>query len=825
MVKPKTAGQFAAPANRATDPNWAVASARSESDRRQRLMAIARVQPTVMPDPLAALLDGSAPPIGSGTDSGLLDAHGDPFVDARHLVEPDIAICPHCVGDLFDKENRRYGYPFTNCRQCGPRFSIIENQPYDRAHTSMGEFPMCVECASEYLDLTSRWYHAQPQACPECGPRTWYVDNAAMADSANDGAATAAANDSGLNDLPPSSFLHNYLPMDVNPDIAAAVATLLQGGIVAVKGMGGFYLMCLATDNQAVNRLRANKGQPHRPLAVMVRNSAEAAHYCHLSPAEKTLLTSPEAPIVLLRKRPSATIPSSVPPLANQIAPSCAEFGMILPNTALCHILIQAVAAPLVITSGNRPGEPICTQNGQAWKNLRQMCDGFLFHSLGIVHPCEESVVFVCELTSDAETHSKRNKRGSGAGEWGPGVQIVRRSRGLVPRPVRLPKGLTLDRPLLAVGADRRNVAALAVDDQVFLTQHLGELTNPTARHLHRRTISDFEWIFQIRPQVAVCDLHPQAISSMLAKDWAEIKGQPVMRVQHHHAHIAACLADNNHTAPAIGLCFDDLGYGPDGSYWGGEVLWGDLVGYERRYHLEPIHLPGGEYTDAPPCQVAVAYLRALVPTLPTAQLLALLPHVTADEVEAVDLMRLGGQNVTRTSSMARLCHAVGAMLGLCRDMDNSRVIQAIRALGGQATMVQERGGQREVYPFDLVNGQIRLAGVISSLVMDRQEGVPVPEIAHAFFRTLAAIAVTAAERVRTEISDEQGATAPGISTVALAGEVWQSRLLLELAVPQLRAAGFEVLLPRSVPGTDAGIAYGQAVVIAARLARERMSG
>ena len=815
MAKPKKAGQFAAPANRATDPNWAVAFARNESDRRQRLMAIARLRPTAMPDPLAALLDGSAPPVGTEADSGLLDAHGDPFVDARHLVEPDIAICPHCVGDLYDTENRRYGYPFTNCRQCGPRFSIIESQPYDRSHTSMGEFPMCVECASEYLDLTSRWYHAQPQACPECGPRTWYVDNAAMIE---------AGTDSDWDDLPPPVEIHHHSPVEVNPDIAAAAATLLKGGIVAVKGMGGFYLMCLATDSQAVNRLRINKGQPHRPLAVMVRNSAEAARYCQLSPAEQALLTSPEAPIVLLRKRPSATIPPAVPPLADQIAPSCAEFGMILPNTALYHILIQAVAAPLVITSGNRPGEPICAQNGQAWKTLRQMCDGFLFHSLGIMHPCEDSVVFVCDESSPAAIGTKGGS-GNGAAGLGPGVQIVRRSRGLVPRPVSLPQGLSLRRPILAVGADRRNVAALAVDDQVFLTPHVGELTNPDARHLHRRMISDYEWIFQIRPQVAVCDLHPQAISSMLAKDWAELKGQPIMRVQHHHAHMAACLADNNRTHPAIGLCFDDLGYGPDGSFWGGEVLWGDLVHYERRYHLEPVHLPGGEYTDAPPCQVAVAYLRALAPALSTAQILALLPHVTADEVEAVDLMRLGGQNVTRTSSMARLCHAVGAILGLCQDLDNSRVIQAIRALGGQATTVQDRGGQREVYPFELVNGQICLAGIISSLVMDRQEGVPVPEIAHAYFRTLAAIAFTAAERVRMEISDEQGATAPGLSTVALAGEVWQSRLLLELAVPQLRTAGFEVLLPRSVPGTDAGIAYGQAIVAAARLARERMSG
>ncbi len=813
MVKSKTAGKLA--------PTRVAAPIHRDDDgRSQRLAAIFRLQPAMMPDPLAALLDGSAPPVETGSDAGLLDGHGNPFVDVRHLVDPDIAICPHCVGDLFDTQNRRYGYPFTNCRQCGPRFSIIDHQPYDRIHTSMGAFPMCVECASEYLDLSSRWYHAQPQACPECGPRVWYVDNAAL---------TEGGTDSDLDDPPP--VIHRHLPVDVNPDIAAAVETLLRGGIVAVKGMGGFHLVCLATDSQAVSRLRANKGQSHRPLALMVRNSAEAAHYCHLSPAEQSLLTSPAAPIVLLRKRASASIPAAAPPLVNEIAPGCIELGLILPSTALYHILIQAVAAPLVITSGNRPGEPICTHNGQAWQNLRQMCDGFLFHSLGIVHPCEESVVFVYNQDNQAavRTRGRGDRVGHKGTGWGAGVQIVRRSRGLVPRPVSLPDGLSLglgsERSILAVGADRRNVAALAVDDQVFLTQHLGELTNPDTRHLHRRTILDFEWIFQIRPQVVVCDLHPQAISSMLAKDWAEIKGQSVMHVQHHHAHIAACLADNNRTHPAIGLCFDDLGYGPDGSFWGGEVLWGDLVSFERRYHLQPVHLPGGEYTDAPPCQVAVAYLRALAPALSTAQILTLLPNVSADEVEAVDLMRLSGQNVARTSSMARLFHAVGAILGLCRDLDSSRVIQAMRTLEGQATGVQERSGPRHTYPFDLVNGQIRLAAMLSSLVVDRLDGVPVPEIAHAFFRTLSVMAVSAAAEVRDELSHELGATAQGISTVALAGEVWQSRLLLELTVPPLQAAGFEVLLPRSVPGTDAGIAYGQAVVVAARLARERVRG
>lgn len=820
MVKPKTVAKSTSSQARASFPARADAFAPPDHDGRlQRLAALFTLQPDAMPDPLAALLDGSAPPEETGADSRLMDAHGNPFVDVRHLIDADIAICPHCLGDVFDIQNRRYGYPFTNCRQCGPRFVIVNSQPYERSHTSMAEFPMCVECASQFLDTSSRRYHAHPQSCPECGPRVWYVDNTAVAD---------LDSPRQLNDML-APIISRHSPVDVNPDIAAAVETLQRGGIVAVKGMGGFHLLCLATDSQAVARLRRNKGQAYRPLAVMMRNSAEAARYCHLSPAERDLLTGPEAPIVLLRKRSPSMISPNVPPLSAAVAPNCAELGAILPSTALCHILIQAVGMPLVITSGNRPGEPICVKNGLAWQNLREMCDGFLFHNLGILHPCEESVLFVCEATkADPARGSARSAQGVGrvggrigSQAWGPGVQILRRSRGIVPHPVGLPKPITVDRPILAVGADRRNVAGLAVNEQVFLTQHLGELTNPNTRHLHRHTIADFEWLFQIRPEVVVCDLHPKAISSMLAVEWAEETGHPIMRVQHHHAHIAACLADNQQTGPAIGLCFDDLGFGPDGSFWGGEVLWADLTTFERRYHLEPVHLPGGEYTDAPPCQVAVAYLRALAPALPASQMLDLLPTLSLAEIEAVETMRLSGQNLVRTSSMARLCHAVGTMLGLCQDLDSSGVIQAIRTLSGLAV----ESGREGVYPFDLVNGQIRLSSLISALVTDRLEGVSNAEVAHTFFRTLAALAVAAAQQVRAEIGNERGAQAPGISTVALAGEVWQSRLLLELAVPQLRAAGFQVLLPRAVPGTDAGIAYGQAVVAAARLAREKLSG
>jgi hydrogenase maturation protein HypF len=809
--------------------------------RLQRLHKAISIHPDHAPDPLNALLDGSVPAAEAGTDFGLLDAFGQPFVDGRHLIDPDIAICPHCLGDVFDPDNRRYGYPFTNCSQCGPRFSIIESQPYDRAHTTMGEFAMCVECASEFLSLSSRWYHAQPQGCPECGPRIWFVDNAAMTDQESPG---------NWPDLEPNAPRHFSVqqPVDVNPDIGAGVDLLRREGILAVKGMGGFHLFCLATDVRAVGRLRRSKEQVHRPLSIMVRNVAEAEAYCHVSPTERTLLTAPEGPVVLLRKRADGGA-SDAQPLAPSIAENSGDIGVMLPHSALSHILIQAVGAPLVITSGNRPGEPICIQNGQAWQALRHMCDGFLFHNLNLVHPCEDTVLFVWnesvqnefvqnefaqnefvqnELAQNAEGKGqprprRQPSRRLGGAEKGsihrvPGVQITRRSRGMVPLPVSLPKGMFLDRPILAVGADRRNVAALAADDQVFLTQHLGELNNPNARHMHRQTVSNFEWLFQIRPQVAVCDLHPRAISSLMANDWAEIKGQPVVRVQHHHAHIAACLADNGHTGPAIGLCFDDLGYGPDGSFWGGEVMVADLAEYERRFHLEPVHLPGGEYTDAPSCHIAVAYLRALVPDLPLEQIPDLLPKVSLADVEAIEEMRLRGQNVARTSSMARLCHAVGAFLGLCRNTDSSRVIQAIRTLESQAV----RGQERAAYPVELKKKRIQLGAFLSALVADQLAGVPTADIALAFFVTLAEIALVAAEQVRADLLAEGLVSTKCAETVALAGEVWQSRLLLQLTVPRLQAAGFTVLLPDAVPGTDAGIAYGQVVVAAARMKKGR---
>ncbi len=813
-----------------TQPDPADGDPKNGDGRLLRLRTTIASRPNFVPEPLTALLSGSASPVDTGNDAGLLDAMGRPFLDGRHLINPDIAICPHCLGDVFDPHNRRYGYPFTNCNQCGPRFSIIESQPYDRAHTTMGEFAMCVECASEFLEIESRWYHAQPQACPECGPQVWYVDNAAM-NNMEDWVEPA---------LDPAVHISLQRPIDVNPDIAAAVTTLKRGGIVAVKCMGGFHLLCLATDSQTVTRLRQNKEQVHRPLAVMVRNVDEAEVYCHVSPAERALLVTPEGPVVLLRKRQELAQTSRRGlGISSEVAKNSADLGVVLPQSALAHILIQAVGAPLVITSGNRPGEPICTNNGQAWQALRHMCDGFLLHSLNVVHPCEDTVLFVWENGGPKRsTHHRITRRIIGREASTihgiPGVQITRRSRGMVPLPVHLPKGLTLTLPVLAVGADRRNVAALAMDDQVFLTQHLGELNNPNARHMHRHTVSNFEWLFQIRPQVAVCDLHPQAISSLMANDWAEIKGQPVVRVQHHHAHIAACLADNGHTGTAIGLCFDDLGYGPDGSFWGGEVMVADLATYQRRYHLEPVHLPGGEYTDAPSWRIAVAYLRALIPSLGDEEILALLGDATPADVADIDDMRLRGQNVARTSSMARLFHAVGAILGLCHNTDNSRVIQAVRTLESQAVhAVQDvnavqavnaiQNGADRVYPFELRKGQIRLGGLLSALVADRLAAVALPEIAYAFFNTLASMAVVSARQVRTELLAEGEVLESHSNTVALAGEVWGgSRLLLQLAVPRLREAGFTVLLPHAVPGTDAGIAYGQVVVAAARLRDKR---
>ncbi len=727
--------------------------------------------------PLARILDIttiSIPPLAD--QAAGLEIRASQSQSGRTLISPDVATCPSCLTELFDPADRRYEYPFTNCTHCGPRFTITLDLPYDRPLTTMANFPLCPECAAEYQNPADRRFHAQPVACPVCGPKIWYNASYPVGDSASHPGGYSAE-EAGIT-----------LPVDAPIDaeaLAVTVHCLNQRHTVALKGLGGFHLACRADNSDAVKKLRVSKSRPAKPLAIMVRGLDEAAEFCHVSPAERALLAAPEAPIVLLRKR--ADVEAGV--LAPEIAPQNGYVGVMLPYTPLHHLLLQAAGGPLVMTSGNRSGEPLCIDNAEAWSKLRPYADGFLLHNRPIARRCDDSVMFVPDLGDQTV------------------VQPVRRSRGLAPMPVLLPAALSLNTPLVAAGADLKNVSALAVDRHVFLTQHIGDLSNFQAREEQTSVLTDLERLFRIKPQAVVCDLHPDYASSRYARRRAAEEGLPLIEVQHHHAHIAGCLAENNHLGVAIGLSFDGTGYGTDGCIWGGEVLLADLKGFQRLFHLEYLPLPGGDAAIRHPNRIALAYLRTLLPELNPA---SLLPGLTKTDLNILETMLARGLNTPLTSSMGRLFDAASALVDLCDEATFEG--QAAIALEAAALDSDFNGPG---YDFVVIDGQIRLAALFSQLVADRQSRVPVPDIARRFHQTVAQMAVAAALSARTLTN---GLNTP-VNHIALSGGVWQNRLLLEMTVPLLHQAGFEVLLHHAVPTNDGGLAYGQAAVAAAQLA------
>ena len=680
----------------------------------------------------------------------------------RTLISPDVATCRCCLAEVGDPGDRRYSYAFTNCTNCGPRFTIIHDLPYDRPLTTMADFSLCPACAAEYQAPDDRRFHAQPVACPTCGPKVWYTEAegglSLMAESTVDKAA-----------------------------LAVAIARLDKGGIIALKGLGGFHLACRADQPEAVQRLRAKKQRPAKPLAVMVPGLIEAAQLCHVSPAEAGLLTSPEAPIVLLRRRTDGGAST----LAPEIAPQNGYIGVMLPYTPLHHLLLQAAGGPLVMTSGNHSGEPLCIDNNEAWNKLQAYCDGFLIHDRPIARRCDDSVIAVAKLNNESV------------------IQPVRRSRGLVPLPVLLPSAIGLEKPLIAAGADLKNVSAVAVERHVFLTQHIGDLTHFQTREEQARTIADFERLFRVTPQAVVCDLHPDYASSRYARQRAAQEELPLIEVQHHHAHIAGCLAENSQLGPVIGLSFDGTGYGSDGCIWGGEVLLADLCDFQRLYHLEYLPLPGGDAAARQPDRIALAYLRTLLPKLDPGPLL---PGLAEREMQILETMLDRRLNSPLTSSMGRLFDAVSALLGLCHEVTYEG--QAAIALEAVALNSDFNGPG---YEFNLAGDQIKLASLFSQLIEDRRNGLPSADIARRFHRTIAQMAVMTAGVACLQT----GGVKPPVNKVALSGGVWQNRLLLEMTVPLLRQAGFEALLHHATPANDGGIAYGQAAVAAARLAEK----
>jgi len=662
------------------------------------------------------------------------------------LVSPDVSTCPDCLAEVFDPTNRRYRYPFTNCTNCGPRYTIIQTMPYDRPQTTMARFQMCPDCQREYDTPSDRRFHAQPNACPICGPQVELVADRALLAS---------------------------IPADLPDDIARTAALLCAGYIVAIKGLGGFHLACDATNEDAVRRLRERKSRPDKPFAVMIASLAEVKNHCEVSTDEATLMTSISAPVVLLYRRANSTV-------APDVAPDNPMLGVMLPYTPLHHLLLHDAGAPLVMTSGNLGGMPIIHQNNEAQEKLTPIADAFLLHDRPIHMRCDDAVWWVDHF----------------AGEQDPIRQPLRRSRGDAPYPVRL--HWHSDQHILATGAEMKNTLCLLRDQEAYLSQHIGEVDSLEALAYFRETLDHLQQIFKVEPTVIAHDMHPSYLTTRLAREIAQERDLRRVEVQHHHAHIAACLAEHGREDRVIGIALDGTGYGLDGAIWGGEILLADVCSFERVGHLEYLPLPGGEAAIRRPYRIAWGYLLATLGHIPDLPTLAAFPDV---EREIVAKQVASGLNTPQTSSCGRLFDAVSALLGICPVTTfEAQAAIALELAARQVDMTSVRP-----YPFAIGDdGIIQMAKMLGALVDDMQMSRAVEEMAAAFHLTIANMVLQSAQRLRTRTD---------VQTVALSGGVFQNRLLLRLTREHLRAVGFEVLTHRQVPANDGGLSLGQAVV------------
>jgi len=659
------------------------------------------------------------------------------------LVSPDTATCDACLAELRDPADRRHRYPFINCTDCGPRFTIVRGVPYDRPLTTMAGFAMCDACRAEYDDPRDRRFHAQPNACPACGPAVRLLDA--------DGAAVALAPEDG-------------------DAVRAAAAALRAGAILAVKGIGGYHLACRADDQPAVAALRARKHREDRPFALMAADLAAARALIAAGPAEEALVTSRERPIVVARARPDAAVAPSV-------APRCADLGVMLPYAPLHHLLLADCGGPLVLTSGNAADEPIAYRDADALARLRAIADLFLVHDRPIHVRADDSVVRAV------------------AGR--PPVRL-RRSRGAVPASLPLP--VPAPRDILACGAELKSTFCVAKGARAWVGHHIGDLREAETLAAFEDGIAHFERLFAVAPAVVAHDLHPDYLSTTYA---LAREGVARVAVQHHHAHLAACLAEHGETGPAVGAIFDGSGLGPDGTVWGGEVLAGDLAGFERAGHLHPVRLPGGDQAVRQPWRMACAWLVAAgdgaddaPPPIPA----ALAGAVDDARWRAVASLARGGVAAPVTTSAGRLFDAVAALCGL----------RATVTYEGQAAAELEAAcdpHERGAYPLPVRDGAVLDAReTILAVARDAAAGVPVGVVSARFHRALA----DATARACVEVAARRGT-----DLVVLSGGVFQNVHLLAGASTRLDAAGLRVLVPEHLPPNDGGISYGQAAVAA----------
>jgi len=708
------------------------------------------------------------------------------------LVLPDIATCPDCLREILDPRNRRHRYPFTNCTNCGPRFSIIESLPYDRANTSMKAFKMCPECRAEYNEPHSRRFHAQPNACPACGPHLELWEGGDMSPPRNAGRGHVRA-------------------LQSNAALLAAAEAIREGKIVAVKGLGGFHLMADARNDKTIQLLRERKQREEKPFALMFPSLESVKAECEVSLLEERLLRSPEAPIVLLRRihlitptdeksqRMKTSKSKSVGtfhPLANSVAPGNPYLGVMLPYTPLHHLLMAELGFPVVATSGNLSDEPICTDEREALERLGGIADVFLVHNRPIVRHVDDSIV---RVMLDREL-------------------VLRRARGYAPLPILLESKVQSPKSkvVLAVGAHLKNAVALSVGNQAFISQHIGDLETEQAHSAFRRVIADFEKLYDAKPQIIAADLHPDYLSTKFANELVALASRPVGKtqtgglchvvgVQHHIAHVLSCMAENEMAPPALGVSWDGTGYGLDGTVWGGEFFLVTDESIERIAHLRPFRLPGGDKAVKEPRRTALGLLHELSGEAIFEQKnVASVAAFSAPELATLKTMLAKKLNSPVTTSMGRLFDAVASLINLRQQIrfEGQAAMDLEFALDGVET--------EERYELSLVTRHPSLvldwSPMIEAILADVQQGVSVGIISAKFHNALAEGIVAVAKRT-------------GQNRVVLSGGCFQNRFLTERAVRRLQAEGFRPYWHQRVPPNDGGIALGQ--VIAAMRQKE----
>ncbi|HET6627162.1 MAG TPA: carbamoyltransferase HypF [Nocardioidaceae bacterium] len=707
--------------------------------------------------PLSLVLDLRSEPLPPRGDSTFEIVPSRTLPGARTLVAPDVATCADCLREMADPGDRRFRHPFITCTSCGPRFTIIEDLPYDRPATTMAAFEMCARCRAEYVDPGDRRHHAQPVSCHDCGPRLW-VETAGHSVVDGDDAA-----------------------------LSLVQRTLADGGVVAVKGIGGFHLACDATDPGAVARLRERKHRPGKPFAVMGADVATVTGFARVSPAEQSALTQPARPIVLLRKAAGST-------LADGIAPGLDEVGAMLPYTPLHHLLFDRVPGSgveppriLVMTSGNLSDEPLCSDNQDARDRLSRIADVYLMHDRKIAVPCDDSVVAVWEATEVP----------------------VRRSRGFAPLPVALADSGPVT---LAVGAEVKNTFCLTRDDFAFCSGHLGDMGSLESQQAFGAAVAQLTTLHAAIPQLVVADDHPGYATRHWAERYSQDHDVPLVTVQHHHAHVASLLAEHGLLGtPVLGVAFDGTGYGCDRTVWGGELLYvgADVTHIVRAGHLEAFPLPGGDRAVRHPFRVALALLHAAGLTdadgLADAHGLHLAGTCPAREQAVVRAQLVSGTGCVPTTSVGRLFDGVASLLGVRHQVSyEAQAAIELEALARSATSVVP-------LPMEVADGELKLERLVRAVVDGVRAGRPVAGLALGFHD---ALATATAELVLRAAREHD------VTTVGLTGGVFQNRLLLGALADRLRAAGLIVLTHQRVPANDGGLSLGQAVVGRARAMR-----